>query len=363
MTIDEHTTENQTPVDGVVEVIKPVDHTVQDRGSAATGLQDAAQELGARIKAARESVNMTVEAASELLKLLPSTVLALESGDLEMIGEKRLIYIEGYYRAYANALDVDVSNTRFAVDHARPIEAEADIASHINYQSTARKLLTERLRERSDAIIFGLAAVMVLVVGGIIWLVWPNADDLVGSGSTGVVVAPSDPPQSQAGSEDVPFYLREEPTTESERESLVLDSNPIATEISQIPFESDEISTDGIDQTGEANVDQIEAPPVTDQSPATEDEFDDVTESVPAVQETGVIVVSFAGSSWTEIYGANDERLYYKMGQDGEIASLVGLIPFTVRIGDASVVTVRFNGVVIDLAPHTVGNVANLTLP
>ena len=362
MTVDEHTPESTTPVDGVVEVIKPIDRIARDRGSADMGLQDAAQELGARIKAARDSTNMSVEAAAELLKLLPATITALESGELDMIGEKRLIYIEGYYRAYANALDVDIADTRFAVDHARPIEAGAELGAQINYQSTTKKLLTERLRERSDAIIFGLVAVMVLVVGGVIWLVWPSADDLVGPGATGVVVAPSDPLQTQSASDELPFYLRDEPTTTTEDESAVSVSTPDAIATSDSVDATEELLVDGVDFVEEDIVDDVETTSIADPPSAAVNEVDEVPESAPPIQETGVIVITFSGSSWVEVYGANDERLYYQMGQDGEIASLVGLIPFTVRIGDASVVDVRFNGIVVDLAPHTFGNVANLTL-
>lgn len=363
MTIDEHTSQNETPVDGVVEVIKPIDHVVRDPGTEDLGLQDAAQELGSRIKTARESANITVEAAAELLKLLPDTILALESGKLDMIGEKRLIYIEGYYRAYANALDVDTDNTRFAVDHARPIETGEELASQINYQSTTKKLLTERLRERSDAIIFGLVAIMVLVVGGVIWLVWPSAEDLVGSGTTGVVVAPLDPPQTQTANEDLPFYLRDEPTTASENEPVVFVPSPdaIATPEDMTSLEEPLLPVDNLEE--EDSVDQTDTTPLPDQFGTTGDQADSIPNNATAIQETGVIVISFSGASWTEVYGANDERLYYGMGQDGDIASLVGLIPFTVRIGDASAVVVRLNGVVVDLAPHTIGNVANLTLP
>ena len=364
MTVDERMGENETPVDGVIAVDAPIKKVVSDSGPEVVGLHDAAEDLGARIKTARESANMTVEEAGELLKLVPETILALESGKLDEFGEKRLIYIEGYYRAYANALDIDVGDTRFAVDHARPIETGTELSSRINYQSTAKQLLTERLREHSDAIIFGLVAVMVLVVGGVIWLVWPSSDDLIGPGSAGVVVAPSDSPQVQTVDEELPFYLREEPADEAESEMVVSVGSPEVIDASGNVNEPNEVFTRGIDQEEEeGRVDRPELIPIADQSLATADDVADTPdETAPTTQETGVIVITFAGPSWVEVYGANDERLYYKMGQDGDIASLVGLIPFSVRIGDASVVTVRFNGVVVDLAPHTFGNVATLTL-
>lgn len=362
MTIDEQAPDKTTSADAANEASAQIEQIMRETGLEAAGLRDDAHELGTRIKTARESANMSVEAVGELLKLTPETILALESGELEVIGEKRLIYIEGYYRSYANAVDVDVGNTRFAVDHARPIETRADLSSQVNYQSTAKQLLTERLRERSDAIIFGLVAVMVLVVGGVIWLVWPSADELGGSGAAGVVVAPSDPPQAQSTADDLPFYLRDESDVAPESELPVLGSSPDTGDVASGGDELDDNLAGENNQEREENEASTESTPSAFQPTETASEFDAASEATAAMQDTGVIVITFSGPSWVEVYGSNDERLYYKMGQEGEIASLVGLLPFTVRIGDASVVRVLFDDAEVDLTPHTLGNVANLTL-
>ncbi|MCY4128962.1 MAG: DUF4115 domain-containing protein [Gammaproteobacteria bacterium] len=353
---------NTTSTDVANEEDTPIEQTMREHGMETSGLRDAALELGIRIKVARESAKMTVESVGERLKLTPEIIEALENGELETIGEKRLIYIEGYYRAYANILDIDVGDTRFAVDHARPIETGADLSPQINYQSTAKQLLTERLRERSDAIIFGLVAVMVLVVGGVIWLVWPSADELGGSGTTGVVVAPSDPPQAQTSGGELPFYLRDESSAAAENESTIQVSSPRVGESTSGLDGVGDIFAGENNQVAEGSEAQTETPSRSFQPTPTVSEIDDAFEATVDAQDTGVIVITFSGPSWVEVYGANDERLYYKMGQVGEIAPLVGMLPFTVRIGDASVVRVRFNEEEVDLAPHTFGNVANLTL-
>lgn len=366
------TIEEQTPEDAIAVDIPKVDgsalqQSIREQAEEEVGLHNAAQELGARIKAARESAKMSVEAVGELLKLMPATILALENGDLEVFEKRRLIYIEGYYRAYANALDIDVGDTRFSVDHARPIDTGVD-SGQINYQSTARQSLTELLRERSDAIIFGLVAIMVLVVGGVIWLVWPSSDELGGAAATGVVVAPADSAQTQSSAGDLPFYLADEADSTSVNESGDPLVSPRTDEVeNRVDVADEEDGTDVI-FAGDIDPDEDLGAATTDATlttlPSTAAVIDagDVSASTEVMQETGVIVISFSGPSWTEVYGANDERLYYKMGQDGEVASLVGLLPFTVRVGDASVVRIRFNNAEVDLAPHTAGKVANLTL-
>ena len=364
MAIEEHSDQSTIPVDGVITSSKPIEPSVSDRGVEDIGLRDAAQDLGARIKAARESANMSVEAAGELLKLVPEIIVALESGEIVDTGGKRLIYVEGYYRAYANALGIDVGDTRFAIDHARPIETSASLSPQINYQATAKQVLTERLRERSDAIIFGLVAVMVAVVGGVIWLVWPSTDDLVGSTATGVIVAPSDPPQTQSPGGEIPFYLRDEQEQPTDIESPMLVANPASDEASDV-LDVSEDQSEELEVASEEEVD-LEGNLATAQSVVEStdaiSEFNVVPGTEEAIPDTGVIEITFAGRSWVEVYGADDVRLYYGMGQAGDVASLVGVTPFTVRIGDTSVVKVRFNEAEIDLAPYTFGNVANLTI-
>lgn len=366
MAIDEQSDQYTTAVDGVVVSAKPVEQTMRDRGIEDVGLSDAAQDLGARLKAARESANMSVEATAELLKLLPETILELESGEIAESSGKRLIYIEGYYRAYANALSIDIEDTRFAIDHARPIETGVDVSSQINYQATAKQVLTERLRERSDAIIYSLVAVMVVVVGGVIWLVWPGTDELAGTATTGVIVAPSDPPQSQTSADELPFYLRDEPESATESDVPALVENPTsndeASEILdlsddqsdelEVAQDEEELDNEGNTATAESGVEF--ADPISD--------FNVVPGTDEAIPDTAVLEITFAGPCWVEVYGADDVRLYYGMGQAGEVASLVGATPMTVRIGDTSVVRVRFNDAEIDLAPYTLGNVANLTI-
>ncbi len=364
MTREKPSGEEPIPVEAGSAAEASIEPTTLDREIEDIGFKDAAQDLGTRLKAARESANMTVETAGELLKLLPETVLALETGELTETGGKRLIYIEGYYRAYANALGVEIGDTRFAVDHARPIETGTNLAPQINYQATTKQVLTERLRERSDAIILGLAAIMVLVVGGVIWLVWPSSDDL-GTTSTGVVVTPSDPPQTRSTADELPFYLRDEPAPATETGASAFNPESNRDELSDLADSSEARSDDaelGITAGALATEPTPASVPPGVQSADPLSEFNLVPGTVVASQDRGEIEITFRGPSWVEVYGADDARLYYKMGQAGEVASLVGLVPFTLRIGDASVVTVRFNESEIDLVPYTFGNVANLTI-
>lgn len=364
MEIERQLSENTTSIEGIgiektSDNVSTRDHEVDDHE-----LRDAARDLGARLKSARELGNMSIDAAGDLLKLLPETIVELESGEIVATSGKRLIYIEGYYRAYANVLGVKIDHTRFSVDHARPIDTEESSTRKVNYQSTEKLALTEHLRERSDAIIIGLVVVMVLVVGGITWLVWPSSDE-PGSPSTGVVVTPSEPPPTEASVTEIPFYLRDESDPVNHDEPASVNETPSADGTSDESASSGEPpdeAVEGVSPQSLASDEETADAPTTGQSTDTLSDINAATRSEVPVQATGAVELTFTGPSWVEVYGADNSRLFYRMGQNGEVASLTGLIPFMLRIGDASVVSVIFNESEVDLAPHTVGNVANLTL-
>lgn len=328
--------------------------------------QEEAQAVGSELQAARESRGMTIPEIAQQLKLLPEIITALEQGDTEAIGQSSSIYIEGYYRAYARLVDVDVGQTRFAVDRARPQILEPIAKGSFNYQAMDVTPMSDRPRDKSDGIIYALVVVMVIIVGGIIWWVWPTADEMLRT-DTGVVVAPVEASTDPIDEEELPYYLQDDPVPPDtappgEDNSGVVD----ATSDEALPNDA------GANASEQQDINDASTPEssgrnesnLTRETAATE--FENVVPGAEARTgvdgPTGTLVLSFSGDSWVEVYGANEERLYYKMGQLGEVTSLVGLLPVRVLIGDASVVSLRFNDAEVDLEPFTAGSVANVTL-
>lgn len=348
--------DDATPIEANEDTNTSIDLDVSEEGPEFESLREAGLVLGARIKAARETANMSIQDASERLKLLPEIVLALEAGEIEKIGANRLIYIEGYYRAYAAILRVEIDETRFAVDRTRPMDIVTDQAGRVNYQMIGKQAMSERLRERSDTIMVGLVAVMVAVVGGVVWWVWPSQDEIPDTSVSSVIVSPAAQIQSQTQEAELPFYLREGPDSTTDVQATAVDSATAAAATNPVIDEA------LIDLSGTETVADVEEAPVDDQTidsiPTRSDAFTETDEP-----HTGTINIAFSGPSWVEVRGADNARLYYKMGQAGEVASLVGVLPLSVKIGDSSVVRVRFNDVDVDLLPYTAGLVATLTLP
>jgi cytoskeleton protein RodZ len=83
--------------------------------------------------------------------------------------------------------------------------------------------------------------------------------------------------------------------------------------------------------------------------------------TTPVAEQT--VVVAFRDNSWTEIRDRDGRVLLTGMNRAGTAQTVSGTPPLTIKIGNASDVTLRYKGERIDLAPYTQKNVARLTLP
>ena len=74
------------------------------------------------------------------------------------------------------------------------------------------------------------------------------------------------------------------------------------------------------------------------------------------------VVVAFRSNSWTEIRDRDGRVLITGINRAGTAQTVTGTPPFTLKIGNANDVTLRYRGERVDLAPYTQKNVARLTL-
>ena len=75
------------------------------------------------------------------------------------------------------------------------------------------------------------------------------------------------------------------------------------------------------------------------------------------------LALAYKDSSWTEIRDRTGRVLLSRMNEGGQTQTVAGQPPFELTIGNATDVTLRYNGKPVDLAPHTRQNVARFTLP
>ena len=95
--------------------------------------------------------------------------------------------------------------------------------------------------------------------------------------------------------------------------------------------------------------------------------YSEQQEPAPAEQAGGesgeMLELLLSGDCWIEIKDGDGSPLLTKMGSAGERLQLGGKLPLSILLGDASVVSLWFEGDAIDLEPYTRGAVARLYLP
>jgi cytoskeleton protein RodZ len=81
-----------------------------------------------------------------------------------------------------------------------------------------------------------------------------------------------------------------------------------------------------------------------------------------AVAGTGALGLAFKGDSWVEVKDRDGKVLLSERRTVGGDQAVDGAAPLTVTVGKASAVALTWRGKAVDLAPHTKGEVARLTL-
>ena len=73
--------------------------------------------------------------------------------------------------------------------------------------------------------------------------------------------------------------------------------------------------------------------------------------------------MTFAGDSWVEITGPDNERLVGDLLNADDVVELTGPGPFSVLVGNVQVTTLTFDNQAIDLSERARQNVARIQLP
>ncbi len=82
--------------------------------------------------------------------------------------------------------------------------------------------------------------------------------------------------------------------------------------------------------------------------------------NAPAGSDT--LKLELTAESWVEVFDASGERLYRDLAKPGEIISITGTAPLSVKLGNARAVSVNFNGNAFDTSEYTKAGVARFLL-
>lgn len=282
---------------------------------------EALPGVGERLRTAREARRLTVADVAQALKLGARQVEALEGGDWGSL--PGTTFIRGFVRNYARLLQVDAAPLMAQLD-ATVATAKVSLDVPENASGAMPATRSAGQRHNRSVVILG---VVLLAAAGLAYLLLP--DDLTALRDKAQGMIDSAARKDNKAPQTVAAPVTKEPAA--------------PTEPAFPPG-----------QTPEQVINpQLQALPQLVPAPAGQG-------AAPA--GAGALGLVFKGESWAEVRDRDGKVLFSERRNVGGDQALDGAVPLTVTIGRASAVTVTWRGKVVDLAPHTKGEVARLTL-
>ena len=387
------------PLDAAKEVQR------EEAAESAPATPTAPSTYGSNLKAARERMDVTPADIAASLHLDESVIRAVEAGEANSLPAP--VYVRGYIRAYANlvGLNGDELIANYDEFNVVPEASPPPVVGGVS-KSYRQANLPQR---RPGLFIGAIVAVIVVALAFTLWGVWRNFDwsfvtDVAGEPPVpawrserpargGVETTPAPTPAARSQPASAPAEaqpsapVEEQPPAAAETQpSTAVEAPPPAPAEEQPPAPVEEPQAPVEAQPSAAVEAQPSAPfearpsapfearpflPVAPQPEAPSDDppapasADAPGEDPPiptAIDPLAAeLVFSFTEDSWLEV-SDRTEIVYYDMGRAEQSVSVFGQPPFTIKIGNAAGVELRYQGEVVALPPHTRGGVANLVV-
>ena len=366
--------------------------------------------VGLRLQRARLEKNLSQLQVAEKLFLTTQIIEHLDDGAYHLI-QKRA-FIRGYIRAYARVVGLDggalVAAYDAEVGTEEPSSQEPTILMNAEDPS-----LTKNPVFRAGAL--GLAALVVVII--FVWAIMSGKSDhppppsarLAAAGASASAPQSSPNPElapvERVGDDSRAVGRNKAPSKlnaldSSPEDSIADASKDDALDAGARSLDSESLMSAASDNARSAietpsqpqsqamtNASQSRAEAASEERPleisaeaaplrsalgATESDqmpqvFRAVTDSGRFIQVivdgADAVQITTEESCWVEVADAEGRLLYGDLNQAGDELEVIGTAPFQVLLGKASASTLRFNGQVIDLEPHTTREyTARLTL-
>lgn len=279
---------------------------------------------GELLRYRREQAGLTLERASELSRIRPAVLAAIESGETADIPA---VYLRGYIRNYARFLGVEAARIEETLELAGGSEpAVRSVFSVPNRRGRTEKWLKASSYLAASAVIAALA--------------WQFTHEAVRFSQRDTERSAATPPPQDAtpsGAEDA---------AAGAPSSTHLNASIAAMELLERRPE----------RSGQAAAEQAWAAiGGQDEAAAT------IGAGVPG-DGPHHLAFTTSADTWVEILDGAGNQLELDLIRAGSRREYRGAEPFRIMIGRASAVVMTLDGEAVDLGPHTRGNVARLTL-
>ncbi|MEO3679231.1 RodZ domain-containing protein [Rheinheimera sp. FR7-31] len=298
---------------------------------------------GQLLRAAREQRKLSQQQVALQLNLRPDIINQLEQDQLEGTLET---FARGYVRAYGRLLKLPEAelmaafgrHTGLEKSHAKPMRTFSN--------RTARQATENRFMWLTYAIV---ALLLVLL------FIWWWQSDITTSSQTATQASTAQPVDDTAAVA-APGITEGQTHSDATLAELAADSSTSDSSVLDLSEAADaEISAPTAPEQLSAELDQL--------MPVVGDTSGD-TQAPPVVAgEMAQLEMRFSENCWIDVVDATGSRVAFGTKQAGYIMQLSGVAPFTITLGNPSVVSISLNQQVVDMAGFPAGRVAKFTLP
>ncbi|MBB5019782.1 cytoskeleton protein RodZ [Chitinivorax tropicus] len=296
---------------------------------------------GSELKAERLRQSLSIDEVVAKLKLSRRQVEALEADRFDDLPGNT--FVKGFVRNYAKLLGLNAS--------ALVEQASAMLPEDVDAQPT-------RLEGRMPRITVEPGYGMSADRGGLsVLLMGAAAAVVAGFVVYYVLLRPATEPElHMAGSSSGTTATVETPVEVSPQSTPAETSTPVA--VAPVPTG---VATPAVEPVTQPATTANPPPPA--QATSSTD-----TVAAPAAQPTATlggqhaIKLNFNGESWVDIRDSEGKRLASKLFKPGQEEIVQGKPPYKLVVGNATQVTVMYNGKAVDLAPYVKVDVARFEL-
>lgn len=294
--------------------------------------------IGASLRQARTSQNLTLEDVSAQLRLSEKQITALEDDDFDSFGSAMLT--RGFIKNYARLLSLDPEQF---LDAHRKI-APHDQVQSIAYTSELDVPLTDSSASRHAKLIMFISLIALAMIGLVTYLTLGNQktkdqseialDSAVTSNleekALSVVLPENSVPIVEAKALEAPVS-----NVQDDRDSKLSYPSTVANNESK--------SVENLNSKNDPLKAEASKPQV-----------------IIGLEK---LTLKFTEESWVSIQDKNYKTILSKLGRAGDVEDVEGLAPLRVVIGNANGTQVIIKNQKIDLMPYNKSNVVHMTLP
>ena len=326
---------------------------------------------GKAIQEAREAAGLTVKELAASVRISATAMTAIEEDRYDKL--PGLPFVRGYLTNLQRELGMDQADVLDKFDHWRkdhPEGFQAPVSPFVDPDSLPKKPKAGRY-----TIFAALAALAVwlFAAGGIGQItVWLSPAEVARNGSEPIESEPLLPLlKATEEAEDEPVVESE--SAPVEKPVAVVEPTPEPEPVEEAPEPEPEVQVVSTEDEPAAEP-VIEAEPAPAPAPVETDSLlpavaeavplpVDLPEAATADPDDHRLRLTFAGDSWVEITGPDNERLVGDLLNADDVVELTGPGPFNVLVGNVQVTTLTFDNQAIDLSERARQNVARIQLP